>query len=276
MISLLFCLAVVLSAIEYSEANENDPLYYERVIDLPEDYTWYLTFGNLKGLTAVFSIEVVSGSKIDVFVMNSMNFAIYIGAFTQGIVTSWYTMKTYAGVTTISFEFKFPDDDTYYIVIENAAFSSTGVPSTGPARVRFQSHTKEEKTAGPIVFLAVLLLVGIGAIFGLRRFVKLDPRYSSDQSQSASTDMSSRETSSSSSYLTSYDPARQKVCGNCMQSIPRYLDACPRCGFNFKTKQIETSVQETTHLTAVRAYCPFCGEQVSQEARFCPSCRQRL
>jgi len=110
-----------------------------------------------------FSARVAAGGPVDVYLFNATNYADYQDP--MKLMFGYVHAGTQEDTMSFSSSVRAPGADTYYLVIDNAAISSSGAMGTGTSTVQVSAQTGETVDSGLIVVAAVVVVcVAVGSI----------------------------------------------------------------------------------------------------------------
>ncbi len=121
----------------------------------------YYSFSGEEGVTITVSINVTSGGPIDILLLDSSNFQTYKNAFVSGSSTNfeYYVDGSALSVKSKTYEFTLPSSQTYYIVIENADFTSGGASPQGSVDVKIVVSTSQSAPGFELLLLLPTLIM---------------------------------------------------------------------------------------------------------------------
>lgn len=103
-------------------------------VTIEKGFMYSYSFDMPEETEVFFSLET-DGAPVDVLVLDRANFEVFQKIFSGGGDGRVSVLVTHPGVVSKSFTFTSPNDDTYYIVVENSDWLKGGATATRAVRV---------------------------------------------------------------------------------------------------------------------------------------------
>lgn len=110
------------------------------------------------GDSLTYAVTVTSGSRIDVYFLDDANYGLYKDPFAASF--GYYVRETQENTMAVAGSFRPSGSDTYWIVVDNVALTTTGANPTGNVTVNV-SFTKVGNVFGNLLVIGVIVLVAV-------------------------------------------------------------------------------------------------------------------